>query len=247
MLRNIKLTIEYDGAGYAGWQFQPGVRTIQATIEKALGAVLGQKVRLTASGRTDAGVHAKAQVANFRAHSGLKADSIKKALNARLPQDIAIKACQDAGLDFNARFDAKAKLYRYTILNSPDRIAINRQYAARVIHPLNIKLMRKEAKALVGRRNFKSFHASGRKIENFTRQIKRVDIKKGKANLIYIDIEADGFLYNMARNIVGTLVKLASGRQPPSYNMKNILKAQNRRLAGPTMPAKGLCLMEVKY
>jgi len=240
------LTIEYDGTGYAGWQVQPHQKTIQGAIEHALKKVLSEKINVTASGRTDAGVHAKAQTANFRTKSVLPLEKIKNALNANLPEDIVIKDCCQVPLDFNARFSAKSKIYRYTIQNSSMRTAIGRQYVCRIAQPLNINLMKKEACALLGKKDFRSFHAAGRKINNFVRHIKRIDIKKGSNSFILIDIEADGFLYNMARNIVGTLVEVARLKRPQG-STKYILRAKNRNLAGPTMPAKGLCLLEVKY
>jgi len=245
-MRNIKLTIEYDGTRYAGWQFQPGCKTIQATIEQALKKILKEKVNLIASGRTDAGVHAEEQVANFRTKSGLSQEKIKNALNHNLPGDIVIKACHQAPLNFNARFDAKSKVYRYVLHNGPTRIAINRQYVYRVPYFIDVELMKKEAKLLLGKKNFKSFHASGRKVKDFTRCIKRIDIKKDKGDFITIDIEANGFLYNMVRNIVGTLVEVGRLKRPVG-STRDVLKARDRSFAGPTMPAKGLCLIKVRY
>ena len=243
---NIRLTIEYDGTRYAGWQLQRAQRTIQGTIENTLRRVLGENIRLIASGRTDAGVHALAQVANFKTQSKLPPAAIKRALNANLPEDIAIRDCRVAPLRFNARFDARLKIYRYTIYNGSDKIVIGRQYAFRVPYPLDIGLMKQEAGLLVGRKNFKSFHKGKRPLRDFTRQVKRIDIRRDKDNFIFIDISANGFLYNMARNIVGTLVEVARGKMPAA-SAKDILKAKDRRRAGPTMPARGLCLMEVKY
>lgn len=245
-MRNIKLIIEYDGTDFAGWQAQKNQRTVQETIEKELRVILGEKVNLAGSGRTDSGVHAKALVANFKTKSSLPPDKIKKALNARLPKDTAIIDAQSAPMNFNARFSAKSKVYRYTINNGPSRTAINRQYVCRLPYRLDVNLMKKEAAVLVGRKNFKSFHASGRKLENFKRLLKRIDIKKDKNGFITIDIEADGFLYNMVRNIVGTLVEVGRGKLPAG-STKKILSSKNRQCAGPTMPAKGLCLLEVKY
>lgn len=245
-MRNIKLTIEYDGTNYSGWQTQRAQKTVQKTIETALGRMLGEEICLTASGRTDSGVHALGQAANFKTKTRLSCEKIKRALNGNLPQDISIKDCRDVMPDFNARFDVKSKLYRYTIYNSSSKMAINRQYVCRLAYPLDINIMKKEAKALVGKRDFKAFHASGRKVDDCIRHIKRIDIKKDKKNFIYIDIEANGFLYNMARNIVGTLVEVGRGKMLPG-STKKILKKRNRNIAGPTMPAKGLCLVKVKY
>lgn len=245
-MRNIKLIIEYDGTEFAGWQVQKGRRTVQGLIERALQKVLGERVNLIASGRTDSGVHALGQAANFKTNSKLAAEKIKKALNANLADDVVVKDCSEVPLRFNARYCAKAKLYRYAMYNGPGRLAISRQYAYRVPYRLSVGLMKKEAKALTGRRNFKSFHASGRPVKNFVRHIRRIDVKKDKNNFVYIDIEANGFLYNMARNIVGTLVEVGRGRLPLG-SAQRILNAKDRRAAGPTMPAKGLCLMKVTF
>ena len=245
-MRNIKLIIEYDGTRFVGWQTQKAQRTVQETIEKSLQKILCEKVSLVGSGRTDSGVHALAQVANFKTSSNLPPGALKKALNTNLPDDIAIKDCVYAPLNFNARFNAKSKRYMYTIYNGTAKIAINRQYVYRMPYRLDVGLMKKAAKELLGRRNFKSFHGAGRWITDFNRCIKRLDIRKDKKNFIYIDIEADGFLYKMVRNIVGTLVEVGRGHMPAT-GIKEILKARDRNISGPTMPAKGLCLIEVKY
>ena len=191
-------------------------------------------------------MHAKAQVVNFKTKSKIEPQRLKKALNSVLPEDIAIKECSRVQSSFNARFDAKAKIYRYTIYNGHSKVAINRHYVCRLPYELDIRLMKKEAKALIGRKNFKSFHASGRQINNFTRNIRRIDIKTDKNKFVYIDIEANGFLYNMVRNIIGTLVEVARGKLPEG-STKSILMSRDRNNAGPTMPAKGLCLIKVKY
>lgn len=265
-MRNIKLTIEYDGAQYLGWQIQnsrlPPVvrrkRTVQEVIEKTLQKILQEKIRLIGSGRTDAGVHAKAQVANFKTISKLSLEKLQRALNGLLPKDISIAEVAEKNLDFHSRFLAKSKVYRYTILNRsfPSALLRNRVYF--YPHNLDIKLMRQEAAYLLGKRNFKSFCASQSSSRNTVRTIKRISIKKlhydwrqaagglNRGFLINVDIESNGFLYNMARNIVGTLLEIGRGRLPKGC-LKKILNARDRRLAGPTAPAKGLCLMQVKY
>lgn len=260
-MRNIKLEIEYDGTNYCGWQIQNRDKTkssIQETLEKTLRKILQEKIKLIASGRTDAGVHARAQVANFKTTSEISLEKLQYALNGNLPDDIKIAKVKEVDLVFHSRFAAKSKVYRYTILNRgyPSVILRNRVYFCP--YPLDVKLMRKEARCLIGRHDFKSFCATGSNTKDTIRTIKKIAIKElchGLRTMVYglnsnflivIDIEADGFLYNMVRNIVGTLIEV--GRQKfKKGELKAILLAKNRRLAGPTAPAKGLCLMKVNY
>jgi tRNA pseudouridine38-40 synthase len=259
-MRNIKLVIEYDGTKFAGWQTQrktPACRqagqvtrrksqvTIQETIENALQGILQKKVKVIASGRTDAGVHALGQVANFKTDTKIPALNLKRALNSYLPADIVIKSAEDEGPDFHSRFDAKSKKYRYDILNRayPPALLKNRVYF--YYYPLDIELMQKASRSLLGRHDFKAFQASGRPVEDAVRTIKKIRISR-KNDLISIEIEADGFLYNMVRNIVGTLIEIGRGKFP-SGSLKKIMWSKNRSLAGPTVPACGLYLSEVKY
>jgi len=246
-MRNLKITLEYDGKNYAGWQAQKTkFPTIQETIEKVLYKILQEKVRLIASGRTDAGVHAAAQVANFQTNSAIGTDKLRRALNGLLPEDIAIARIEEAPLDFHSRFCAKSKTYRYVILNRPYRSALSKSQIYFYAYPLELKLLGSEAKALLGRHDFKAFSASGSAVKNTTRRIKKIVIKKTFGALITIDIEADGFLYNMVRNIVGTLIEIGRGKFPAG-SMIRILRSKNRKLAGPTAPARGLTLLKVKY
>ncbi|MDP2940908.1 MAG: tRNA pseudouridine(38-40) synthase TruA [Candidatus Omnitrophota bacterium] len=252
-LRNIRLTIEYDGTNYCGWQVQKSHKvtrsqshkSIQEVIEKALRRILQEKVKLIASGRTDAGVHALAQVVNFKAHSAIPAEKLQKALNALLPEDIVITQAKETGLDFHSRFQARSKIYRYTILNRDYPCAFLRNRAYLYPQPLDIKLMQRESRVLLGRHNFKSFQASDKRERDPVRLIKKLKITRSK-NLIYIDIEADGFLYNMVRNIVGTLIEIGRHRFAKG-KLKKILLSADRRLAGPLAPAHGLCLVRVNY
>lgn len=263
-MANIKLIIEYDGTNYSGWQVQNGSqkRTIQEIIEKALQEILQEKVKVTASGRTDAGVHALSQAANFKTRSRLSPVKIKEALNALLPEDIAIKRVSRADEDFNSCRSAKSKLYRYLILNSRLKSAFLCRYSWRVLHPLNLKLMQSEARVLRGRQDFKAFCASGSSAKTTTRTIKKISVKAirppqsfggrppkqvgGRYPLIVIDIEADGFLYNMARNIAGTLVEIGRGRFKKG-DLEKILLSRDRRQAGPKAPSRGLFLAKVRY
>ena len=242
---NIKLTIAYDGTHFKGWQRQANGKTIQGEIEKAIEKVFGKHHVLYGASRTDSGVHAKAQVANFKINSSIPTSKIPTALNACLSEDIAIIKAEEAGADFHSRFDAKIKHYRYFILNSRNRDPFNEKYSWRVPYKLNVPLVRKEAKVLIGKHDFKSFQATDKIERSSVRKISRLSIKKEKNQLI-VDIEADGFLYNMVRNIVGTLVDIGRGYLPEG-SMKKILKAKDRTKAGPTAPAKGLFLVEAKY
>jgi len=251
-MRNIKLTIEYDGTHYHGWQIQqrlpkpPGEeKTIQGIIENALYKILREHIRITGAGRTDSGVHAKAQVGSFKTSSEICEHPLGKALNAILPDDIAISKVQNAGPNFNARFSALSKLYSYSILNRKVRSTFDRIHSHHIPYKLDVALMKKEASVLKGRHDFKSFQASDKKDRSSIRTIKRISVKKIGPKII-IDVEADGFLYNMVRNIAGTLIDIGRGKLEKG-SMKKILLAKDRRRAGPTAPAKGLCLLRVSY
>jgi len=245
--RNLKLEIEYNGRNYCGWQVQPNTKkkSIQGVIEKALGKILGEKVKLIVSGRTDAGVHALAQVANFHTRSKIPLDKLKLGMNGFLPQDIKISGMKEESSDFHSRFSSKAKIYRYTILNRAYSSPLMKDIVFFYPHYLDLRLMRRESRVLLGRHNFRSFQASLGKERNPVKTIKRLVITKNK-DMIYIDIEADGFLYNMVRNIVGTLIEIGRGRFAEG-SLKKILRLKDRRLAGQTVPASGLCLLKVRY
>jgi len=258
-MKNIMLTIEYDGTNYNGWQIQDKaqrkkggrVKTIQGVLEGALFNILSARVRLISSSRTDSGVHAINHVANFKSSTTLKPARIKEALNALLPDDIAIKKAEEVDSRFNAQYDSASKTYRYRICNSDYISPFIKKYAYHFRQPLDISLMRKEAVALLGRHNFRAFMSACRGNDGELRRdcvmtIKRLEIRPHKSGLIEIIIEADGFLYNMARNIIGTLIEIGRGKFSPG-SARYILRKKDRRLAGPTIPAKGLCLVEVKY
>lgn len=239
------MEIEYCGAKYAGWQSQKNAVAIQDIIEKKLSTILGEKITLTTSCRTDSGVHALGQVVNFKTHSNLKCDNILKAVNSLLPGDICVKKIKEVNLHFNSRFCAKYKVYRYTICNSKIRGAIGREYYWWVPYELNIALMRKELSGLVGRHNFRSFSASDRKERQMHRKILIASLSR-KGVFLFIDIEGESFLYNMVRNIVGTLVEIGRGRFLKG-SMKKILNAKDRKIAGPCAPPYGLCLVKVIF
>ena len=247
--RNLKLIIEYDGTHFCGWQAQKNsARTIQAELEKACKKIFGKKMGITGSGRTDSGAHALGQVANLKVRKPLTCGKILKAFNANLPEDIAVISVEEAHPTFHARYSAQSKIYRYTILNREARSAQQRNFYAFYPYSLNVSLMRKEVKCLLGRHDFKSFQATppaDEKKKSTIRTIKQIVIQK-KGDLIHFDFEADGFLHKMIRNIVGTLLDINSGRLPKG-GMKTILEKKSRLSAGRTAKAKGLCLLKVNY
>lgn len=255
-MRNIKLTLEYDGSCFFGFQRQKSKPTIQGELERALSKLFNRRMKIAAAaGRTDAGVHAEAQVVNFKTDSPLSLEKIQKGLNALLPKPVVVKKIGAAAPDFHARYDAKTKIYEYRILNSKIRSPLLNGRAFQFPHELNFEAMKKAAAGLVGRRDFKAFSASGgpasggqalrHKIKNTVRTIHRLQISQ-KGKLIHFTIEADGFLYHMVRNIVGTLLEVGRGKVSPE-DFSRIVKRGKRFLAGPTAPSRGLTLVSVKY
>ncbi|MEE8317990.1 MAG: tRNA pseudouridine(38-40) synthase TruA [Candidatus Omnitrophota bacterium] len=247
-MRNICLTIEYDGTRFCGWQRQTSrgrSRTVQEEIEKAAKKLFGKKIKLMGAGRTDSGVHAEGQVANFKVDSDLPLRNIKRGLNSLLPRDIAICSIEAKGPSFHARFDAKGKLYRYTILNKKERSPLWKRYTTFCSYGLDINAMRKAARYFIGRKDFRSFQASDKRNGNSVRTVKRLNLIS-KGSLIEIYIQADGFLYNMVRNIAGTLIDVGRGRIAPEET-RDILSKTYRPAAGQTAPSKGLCLIKVFY
>ncbi|NNG02462.1 MAG: tRNA pseudouridine(38-40) synthase TruA [Desulfobacteraceae bacterium] len=245
-MTNVKLTIEYDGSAYHGWQVQRDDRTVQQTIESALFKITKHPVKLIGSGRTDAGVHARGQVANFKCESRLTPEIFQKALNSLLPEDMVIKNCAIVPDTFHSRYDVKRKCYGYYIHTGPLPPVIGRQYVWHVRRQLDMARMNKAADYLVGRYDFKSFEAAGSPRSHTIRNIYAAEWSISSENILKFHIEADGFLRFMVRNIVGTLVDVGSGRIDPS-EMKTILQAADRSRAGATAPAHGLFLEQVRY
>ena len=244
--RTVLLTLEYDGTRYAGWQSQnKGEQTIQDTLEKAVTTILGHRVPAVASGRTDAGVHALAQPVSIKGHFPMNDDALIRALNSLLPDDIAVKKAVTVDDSFHAIKDAKQKTYRYVIHNGRERNPLGLRYSWHVIQKLNSADMRRGAEPLVGQHDFASFMAANSQVKSTVRHIIAIDIER-KGDTITIEITANGFLRQMVRNIVGTLVEIGRGRMEPE-EMKKILMAKDRRKAGPTAPAQGLTLVEVVY
>lgn len=242
------MLLAYDGTNYAGWQVQEGqgrVKTIQGTVEKALALITGERIRVTGAGRTDAGVHARGQVIHFDTDSRIPVPSFPAALNSVLPPDIRFYGAEEVSPDFHAQYQAREKTYRYTIDCGPVPDVFLRNYACHISYQLDLPAMQEAAKLLLGTHDFRSFCASGSSVKNFVRTVKALEICQSDF-LIYVNITADGFLYNMVRIIVGTLLEIGRGKLPSGY-MAELISAQDRTLAGPTAPAKGLCLEQVVY
>jgi tRNA pseudouridine38-40 synthase len=319
-MRTLKLIISYDGAAYAGWQYQPDRQTVQQTLEAALRSVTGETIRVLASGRTDAGVHALGQVVGFSTNCALPPEVFLRALNANLPDDIAVLDVSEAPADFHAISHARRKRYRYLIHDGPVRQVFLRNYVWHYIHGrLNEAAMARAAEPLLGTHDLRSFQSSGAERETTVRTVFELSVRRGgdasgqwpvasgqrrergegrgeregerdesihyqsptaltltlsqrerglysespnpespnpespnhespnhESPLIIIEVEADGFLYNMVRAIVGTLVEVGRGRRPESWPAE-VLAAADRRRAGPTAPPQGLFLVEVRY
>lgn len=244
--KTFKLVIEYDGSNFHGWQRQKKARTIQQTIENALAVMTRETVTVIGSGRTDAGVHALGQVASFKTRSRLDAAAFFAGLNSLLPADVVIRTCEQMGDTFHARFDVKSKRYRYHILNRPLASAIGRQFVWHVRRPLDISAMAAAADILTGTYDFKAFEGTGSPRAHTIRTVTASAMAAiGDGNLTY-DIEANGFLRFMVRNIVGTLVDVGLGKTAAG-EMRSILQSKDRSRAGATAPPQGLFLMQVRY
>ncbi|MHC5159229.1 MAG: tRNA pseudouridine(38-40) synthase TruA [Planctomycetota bacterium] len=243
-IRNIKLVIHYDGTNYHGWASQPETATVQGTIEEVIQKLTGQPVKVYGSSRTDAGVHALGQVANFRINSPVPTDNFSKALNNLLPQDITIADVCEMPNDFDAISDTVEKRYDYLINTTPIRpvLARNQWHRAGM---LDIGKMHQAAQKFVGKKDFKSFASAADQRESSVRTITLCQVEQ-EGDVIKISVAADGFLYNMVRNIVGTLVEVGRGRWEPDM-IDTILEAKDRNAGGPIAPASGLCLMEIFY
>ena len=246
MQKNFKITIEYDGTDYHGWQRQADDRTIQGEIEKALMTMTGNKVTLTGAGRTDAGVHAFGQVANFHCRTALDPGVFLKGLNSLLPKDIVITRCTQVSVKFHARYDVKSKSYHYRILNRDLPAAIFRQYAWHIRKRLNLDAMVNALCYIIGTHDFKAFEGTGSPRANTIRSVMHADLEKMDDGYLVFKIQGNGFLRFMVRNIVGTLVDVGLGKITPD-DFNKILLSKDRNLAGITAPAHGLFLMNVSY
>lgn len=246
--RVVRLDLEYDGTAFLGWQRQAAGRTVQAVLEATLSHVLDAPTAVVGAGRTDAGVHATGAVASFRTGSALSAEVLARALDARLPEDVGVLGARDAP-GFHALRDARWKWYRYTILRSRTRRVFARATSWRVGAPLDVEAMRRAGEALVGRRDFACFQGAGSPRKSTVRTLAGLAIVPGPddaRDLLHVDLVADGFLYGMARAIVGTLVEVGRGRRAPG-TVPGLLSSGDRREAGGAAPAQGLTLRHVGY
>jgi len=245
-LRNICLLVSYDGTRYHGFQTQPNGNTIQDRLEDAIRKLTGEEVRVTGSGRTDAGVHARGQVVNFHTLSRIPAERWALALNSRLPEDIVVRAAAEVDPSFHARRDAVAKTYRYTINTNRFPDVFCRRYQYHHPTPLDTGAMREGLRHLVGEHDFTSFCSIHTAAADRVRTIFEARLAEEPGGLLNLVLTGNGFLYNMVRIIAGTLLQVGEGKLPPD-RVAAILAAKDRSLAGPTAPAHGLTLMEVGY
>jgi len=244
-MRTIKLIIEYDGTGYAGWQTQPNGLAVQQVVEEALVRLLGEHVRLRSSGRTDAGVHARGMVAAFTTKRDIPLRAFVEGGNGFLPPEIAIRSAEEVSTGFLPIRDALAKHYRYTIYNSALRSPLLRSYTWHVREPLDLARMQAAAGLFAGRHDFGAFRAANCATKTTVRSVHSVTVGR-EGDLVIIDVIGEGFLKNMVRIMAGTLVDIGRGRFAPEY-VTWLLKNPDRKKAGVTAPACGLCLIDVRY
>jgi tRNA pseudouridine38-40 synthase len=243
MQRNIKLEVEYDGTDFHGWQMQPKLRTVQGEIQEKLESILRHEVNLIGAGRTDVGVHALGQVANFKTDNPLESESILQGLNGLLRRDVVIKKVQEVDPDFHSRYSATSRLYEYRVYRG--RTALLRRHAWEVPYSLNLDKIRKATEEIQGEHDFSSFCVAESSRENNLCSVIRAAWQSDGDQLRF-EIQANRFLHSMVRSLVGTLIEVARGYFSVA-DFVNIMKAKDRRKAGPTAPACGLCLIEVKY
>lgn len=244
-MRTILLIVEYDGSSYSGWQVQPNGTGVQQVLEEALARMLGEPVRVTSSGRTDAGVHAAGMAACFRTEKTLPLKAFSDGLNTLLPPDIAVRDAVEVAPGFNPRRDAVSKHYRYTILNAPRRSPLLRSRVWHVREPLDLEAMRRAATCLVGEHDFAAFRASNCGAQTTRRKLFSLTVQR-EGDLVIIDVHGSGFLKNMVRIIAGTLVEVGRGRRR-AEEISRMLASGNRNESGMTAPPQGLCLMQVTY
>lgn len=244
--RNFRLVLEYDGSHYHGWQRQKGLLTIQEVLESRLEIMLNRPMSVRASGRTDAGVHAKGQVVNFYSETRMLPQEIQRGLNSLLPGDVVVLAAEEVPDSFHARFSATSKTYEYRILNRPEPSALERRFAWHICRPLCLDSIFESLKLLTGPRDFAAFMASGGSVRCTERELMRASVEQPDPEHLVFTFEADGFLRHMVRNLVGTLVEVGLGKRMPE-EISSILAGKDRRAAGMTAPAHGLYLVSVQY
>jgi tRNA pseudouridine38-40 synthase len=247
-MRTLRLTIQFDGTAYVGWQRQQTGTSIQGLIESALEPIEGAAVTVHGAGRTDAGVHALGQVAHVSLTAALEPPTLARALNAVLPADVRILSVEEVDPSFHARFSARGKIYEYRIINAPIVSPFLRLYAWHVLPPLDLEAMRQAAACLTGTNDYAAFQGAGSDVPDTVRTIRSLEWQDGGGYdlPLVMRIEGDGFLRHMVRNIVGTLVEVGFGRWPPG-RVAAILESRDRTRAGATAPARGLFLVRVQY
>jgi tRNA pseudouridine38-40 synthase len=267
-MRNLCLVIAYDGTDFHGWQRQPNAPTVQSCLEEALARITAAEVKLCGSGRTDAGVHAAGQVANFSTDCRIPVENLQKALNDLLPASVRIRGVSEVSENFHARYHARAKTYRYRILRAPDCSPFFWRFVDHYPYPLDHRRMAEAARLLEGEHDFTSFAASSgdeddclpgrgnepaplrstpKRVRSMVRTIFSSRLRwRPRMRLLSYEVRGNGFLQHMVRNIAGTLIEVGRGKLEPA-DVLRILKARDRTLAGPTAPARGLCLMKVEY
>lgn len=248
-MRCVKLTLAYDGTNYCGWQIQRSGRTVQAVVEEAVARLTGETLRVTASGRTDSGVHALGQVASFETACHLPMNAFVLGLNTYLPLDVRVQEAQEVPIPFDPIRDARAKRYRYQVQEGPIPDVFQRRFAWYQPGFLDMDAMLKAAELMVGRMDFAAFQTSGSPRATTIRHVRELQIvrhQNERSSMVCFEIESNGFLYNMVRNIVGTLVLVGKGRHPWTW-VQEVLDSRDRRRAGPTAPPQGLFLVRVAY
>ena len=245
-MRNIKLTIQFDGTQYHGWQTQSGDRTVQQTAQDVLSQILNSPIKIHGSGRTDAGVHALGQVAHFLTDSDMDLKSLIRGANSLLPRDIVVRKAEEAEPGFHARFSATNRVYWYLIWNFPDSSPFYYRYSWHIMQPLDVSAMREAAQCLKGVNYFSSFQGADREDIKPVREVKAVRLKKARKHMLIFEIQANAFLKHMVRNIIGALAEVGKGGVTPD-GFKEIFEKRNRGVAGATAPAHGLFLKEVRY
>lgn len=245
--RNIKLVLAYDGAAFHGWQTQPGYRTVQEETQQTIMRIVRHPVDLIGASRTDAGVHAAGQSANFRTDCTIPIEGLRRAISHHLPADVALVGIRSVPLDFHATRAARGKLYRYRLHAAEERPVIvqSLHHAWHVWHPLDPQRMQAAGALMAGTHDFAGFASAGSPRPTTVRTVRRVNVLTRLSEL-RIDVEGDGFLYNQVRNMVGTLVEIGRGHWPVE-RVTEILEKRDRSLAGPTAPPHGLCLQWVRY
>ena len=244
-MRNIKLTLEYDGTNYLGWQKQKIGATIQETLEEAIRLLTNEESEVIGSSRTDAGVHARGFVANFKTNSKIPSEKFREAINTKLPDDIGIIKSEEVDKNFHSRYDSKGKTYCYTLVNRYEKVCLGRSYVYQVRDELNYNLMKDAAKYFLGKHDFKAFKTNGSSVKTSVRTISGLELEL-KGDVLKIFISADGFLYNMVRIIVGTLIEVGKGKIKPE-DIESIIRNGDRSKAGPCVPPNGLVLEKVFY